>query len=55
MPISEDKVGPVKEVKSLEEGDRILFGDRATPLEVKEVEDEEAVVCGAEWRKISSL
>lgn len=39
-------VGPVKNVSDLKESDRILFGDRATPLEVEETKEDEAVVKG---------
>lgn len=33
-------------LEELREGDRILFNDRATPLEVEEIEDDSIVVAG---------
>lgn len=46
MDSEENTPGPVEDVKDLKPGDRILFGDRKTPLEVQKVEDDEAVVQG---------
>lgn len=46
MSDQKSETGPVEKVNELQEGDRILFGDRATPLEVEEAEDGEAVVKG---------
>ena len=34
------------EIEELEEGDRILFNDRATPLEVEEVKQDGVIVAG---------
>jgi hypothetical protein len=38
--------GSVESVSDLREGDRILFGDRATPLEVEEKKENDALVRG---------
>lgn len=34
------------ELKDLESGDRVLFNDRAQPLEVKEVDEDSVIVAG---------
>lgn len=46
MSENQEESGSVNKVKELCEGERVLFGDRATPLEVKGVEKGEAKLEG---------
>ncbi len=38
--------GPVEDLQDLKEGDRVLFNDRATPLEVEEVSEDGVKIKG---------
>jgi len=46
MSDQKGNAGSVKSVSDLMEGDRILFGDRTTPLEVEEKKEDDALVRG---------